>query len=117
MVGTRFVHRNHKAMSATLSKELRKECGCRSLSVRKGDKVKILRGDFKGMEGEVIEVHPQKQRIEVEKVATSKADGTEVSRPIHASNVAIVSLASDKTRDEILKRRSARGKERSAEAS
>jgi large subunit ribosomal protein L24 len=42
------LHRKHKLFSAHLSKELRKQWNKRSLPVRKGDEVKIMRGKFKG---------------------------------------------------------------------
>ncbi|MBC7119559.1 MAG: 50S ribosomal protein L24, partial [Methanobacteriaceae archaeon] len=47
------LHIRHKIMSANLSKELREEYNRRSLPVRKGDKVEIMRGDFKGHQGKI----------------------------------------------------------------
>ncbi len=110
------MHTGHKILAAPLSRDLRKSNKCRSMPVRKGDKVKILRGDFKGMEGDVTSVDLKTHRITIEKVVTTKADETEVSRRVHASNVMITRLLHDKTRDKILKRRSKRGEERPAEA-
>jgi large subunit ribosomal protein L24 len=51
-----------------------------------------MRGEFAGTEGKVLEVDLKKARILVEGVTTTKMDGTEVSVPIHPSNVMITSL-------------------------
>ncbi len=79
-------------MHAHLSKELRQKYKIRALRVIKGDKVKILRGSFKGKEGKVSKVDLKKVRIYIEGVERIKNDGTKVLVPIHPSNVMITSL-------------------------
>jgi large subunit ribosomal protein L24 len=79
-------------LSARLSDELREEYGKKSIPVRKGDTVKIMRGDFVGHEGKVEKVNLKKGRIYVEGVTVRKADGTERFYPIHPSNVKIIKL-------------------------
>jgi len=99
------LHERHKFLHAHLSKELRKKYGKRSLRVRVGDKVKVLRGSYAGHTGKVIEVDMKRLRIKVDGVTVKKADGTEVPVPIHPSNVMIVELGEvDKVREKILKR-------------
>ena len=49
-------HIKKKLVSTTLSKELRKNYGKRNVPIRKGDKIKVLRGQFKGKTGEVTKV-------------------------------------------------------------
>lgn len=122
MVGQRgnlaSLHRRRKLLAAPLSPELRKKHGCRSLPVRRGDKVKLTHGDFKGMEGEVTEVDSKHCRINVEGVKTTKADESEVPQLVHPSNVMITKLgAGDKVRDRILKRRSVGGQKGTEKAS
>jgi large subunit ribosomal protein L24 len=68
--------------------------------------VRIVRGDFKKMEGEITRVNPKRCVIYVEGASTTKVDGTQVQRPIHPSNVVLLSLAEDRRRSEALKRRS-----------
>lgn len=111
------LHLRGKTMSAPLGPDLREEYGFRSLSIREGDKVRLLRGDFEGMEGEVAEVDRDSQRITIEGVETAKADGTEVSTPIHPSNVEIIGLERDDMRDKIIERRSEIVEERREETS
>ena len=49
-------HARGKHLSASLSKDLREKIGKKSLPVKSGDKVRVVRGDFKGHEGEVLTV-------------------------------------------------------------
>ncbi|MHC1636455.1 MAG: 50S ribosomal protein L24 [Candidatus Methanospirareceae archaeon] len=99
------LHIKHKFMSALLSKELREKYGRRSFPIRKGDTVKIMRGDDRGKEGKVMSVDLKRERITVEGVVVAKADLSEVPRPIHPSNVMITKLdLRDKEREEALRR-------------
>ena len=100
------LHLRHKIMSATLSKELRQKYRVRNLPVRTGDKVRIMRGDYRGVEGKVVEVDLKRYRIYVEGVTLKKVNGTEVFYPIHPSNVMIVELnLDDERRKKIIERR------------
>lgn len=99
------LHRKRKMVSALLSKELREKYGRRSLPVRKGDKVKIMRGDSKAASGEVTRVDLKFCRIYVEGVTVKKADGTAVERALDSSNVQLVDLSlEDKKRRGVLER-------------
>ncbi len=89
------LHKLAKLMAASLSPELREKYKRRSFPVRTGDKVKILRGDFKGVEGKVTGVDRERQMIYVENVTLKKADGSTVNRPIHVSKVMITELNLD----------------------
>lgn len=92
-------HIRGKLMASPLSKELRKQHSVRSLRIRTGDIVKILRGQFKGKEGKVDKVDLGRLRINVEKVEMIKKDGSKVAYPIHPSNVMIIEAsAQDKRR-------------------
>jgi len=100
------LHIRGKIMSATLSKELREKYNVRNLPIRVGDKVKVMRGDFKGTEGKVVEVDLKRYRIHVEGVTQKRTDGTEVYYPLHPSNVMIVELnLEDEERTKIIERR------------
>ncbi|MEM1515417.1 MAG: 50S ribosomal protein L24 [Candidatus Bathyarchaeia archaeon] len=95
-----------KIMSAHLSEELRSVYRVRSLPIRTGDIVRIMRGDYKGVEGKVARVSRKKYCIYIEGVTRQKADGTTILVPIHPSNVEIIKLnLDDKFRKEILERR------------
>ncbi len=100
------LHIRRKFMTAPLSKELRKKYKIRNLPVRKGDVVEIVRGDFSGIKGEVIDVDYKKVRIYVKGATIRKADGSEVYYPIHPSKVVIVKLnLDDEWRKKIIERK------------
>lgn len=103
------MHSRHKFLSAHLGPELREKYRTRSLPVRKGDRVRILSGDFKKLEGEVIEVDTKRRFVQVKGAVVTKADGTEVPTMIRPSNVMLLKLAEDRERTQILERRSKSG--------
>ncbi len=99
-------HVKAKMLSAHLSGELRDKYKRRSFPIRKGDTVKIVRGDFKGFSGTVLAVDRDKMRIYVEGVTREKVDGSKVPIPIHPSKVIITKLnLDDKRRVEALERK------------
>ncbi len=99
------LHRRQKMVSAHLSKELREKFGRRSLPVRKGDEVAVVRGSFRGKTGKVERVELKKLRVFVEGLVRRKSDGSEVKVPIHPSNLVIISAdMSDKKRQKIVER-------------
>ena len=84
------LHIRRKIMSANLSKDLREDIGKRSLPIRVGDKVQVVRGDFKGHEGKVESIDAKRYKVTVEGVTLSKPDGNAVLLPIHPSNLMII---------------------------
>lgn len=102
------LHHRGKIMSAHLSPELRDKYGIRSLPIRKGDRVKVVRGDHRGIEGEVIRVDREGYRIAIKGLIRKKSDGTEIPVPVHPSKVIITKLdLKDGARREILERKGA----------
>lgn len=80
---------------STLSKELRERHKRRSLRPRVGDSVKIVRGEFKNIEGKVTKVAAKDGILNVEGVTREKQKGGSSPVPVHASNVVITSLNLD----------------------
>ncbi len=100
------LHVRQRFMGATLSKELKKEYGFGTIRVRKGDLVKITRGDAKGLEGKVAKVDLTKGRIQIEGITQKKVDGSTSFIPIHPSKVEITKLdLTDKLRSASFERR------------
>jgi large subunit ribosomal protein L24 len=100
------LHVRHKLMSVTLSEELRERYGRRSLPVRTGDTVQVMRGDFAEQEGKVEKVDLKNYRLLVEGVSVQKPDGNQVYHSVHPSKVMIVELdLDDDERNEILERK------------
>jgi len=86
------LHERHKQVRATLSASLREEYGQRNVRVNEGDTVEVLRGDFAGESGDVLNVDLKDATIHVEDVTLETADGEEVPRPLDASNVRVTNL-------------------------
>ena len=91
-------HIRHRIMSSSLSKDLRKKWGVRSLPIRKDDEVVVLRGTRKGTKGKVIQVFRKKFAIHIDKLTKNKANGAPYQLPIHPSNVAITKVKEAKDR-------------------
>ena len=102
-------HARRKMMASHLcgdsGNDLIKEYNVRSLTVVKGDLVRVVRGD-KGMIGKevlVTDIFTKNMRIGLEGINISKADGSEIVRKVDPSNVIIVKLnLSDPRRKEKL---------------
>lgn len=99
------LHVKHKFISANLSKELREKFGKRSLPIRKGDNIEIMRGSSKNIRGIVEKVDLNRCKVYIDTLKTKKVDGSEVSRPIQPSNLKIINLnLDDKGRQKVLNR-------------
>jgi large subunit ribosomal protein L24 len=111
-------HLRHKAMSAPLSSELSASKGVKNLPVRKGDTVRILRGDNKGFEGKVSRVDLKAYRIYLEGLTREKVDGTNIFLGVHPSKIQIRNLILDDKyrKDTILGRKAAPEKKEKAKA-
>ena len=86
------IHERGKTLAASLAPALREQYKRRHIRVVKGDTVKVLRGDHRGDEGVVDEVDVKRCALFVHGVSITKADNTEVPRPVHPSNVQITKL-------------------------
>jgi len=84
----------------------KKAAPIRKMHVRKGDKVRIIRGAFAGKEGTILEAMPKQNRVIVEGVnmrkrhmrpSASNPEGGIITfeAPLHASNVMLLDPSSD----------------------
>ncbi len=88
-----------KQLGSTLSKDLHKKYGKKSVRVVEGDSITILRGEFKGVEGKVAKISTSKSSIAVEGIKKEKTKGDKFDVYIHTSNLVVTSLnTSDKWR-------------------
>ncbi|MDO8511023.1 MAG: 50S ribosomal protein L24 [Nanoarchaeota archaeon] len=86
------LHVRQKLVHVHLSKDLRQKHGTRAMQVRKGDKVKVLRGKFKKQEGKVERVELKRERVFVTGMDYTKKNGTKILVPLKPSNLMIVVL-------------------------
>ena len=96
-------HRRRKMLSAHLSDDLAERHKVRHIPLRTGDRVRILRGEFAGLEGKVEKVEYSTGRIVVEGMTREKAAGVSSKLPVHSSKVLVTDLnLSDKWRSGLL---------------
>ncbi len=93
------LHIRQKFVNVHLSPELRKKHNTRSIQVRKDDKVKVLRGTFKGKSGKVERVDLKKSKIFITGIEIIKKEGSKVAYGISPSNLMITEISTtDKKR-------------------
>ena len=78
-------------MSCMLSKDLRKKYGKRSARVVEGDSVKVIRGEFNGVDGKVTKVSTGDNGLTIEGVKKEKLKGDKFDVYVNTSNIETVS--------------------------
>lgn len=92
-------------LSSSLNKELREKYGKRSMPIRKGDGVVVMRGKFKKKKGKIAGVNLKKMKAAIEGIQRAKKDGTKVNVFFDPSKLQITELnLDDKERIKKLKK-------------
>jgi len=93
------LQRASKQLSGSLSKELRKKYGKRSARIVEGDTVKIVRGEFAGVDGKITKISIPDRGVNIEGVKKEKLKGDKFDVYVHTTNIILTSLStSDKWR-------------------
>ncbi len=88
-------HQRDKMVGAVLEESLRKQYGRKNIRVVKGDSIRVMRGEYKGVEGKVEKVNTEHATLHIEGIQREKIRGGQVKVPIHSSNVMVISLNLD----------------------
>ncbi|MBU1245592.1 MAG: 50S ribosomal protein L24 [Nanoarchaeota archaeon] len=100
------IHIRKRFIVSTFSEELRKKYTRRNFRLRKGDKVKIMKGQFKNRIGKVERINIKQRKIYIQGIENIRKDGTKAFYPIHPSNLMITELfLEDKKRKDALERK------------
>ncbi len=86
------LHIRRKLMSANLSKTLKQRYEKKNFPLRKGDKVKIMKGEFKKKTGKIELVDLKRLRATIEGLNRTKKDGTKIKVYFSPSNLQIQEL-------------------------
>ena len=86
------LHLKRKILGVNLSKELRQKYGKRTIVVRKGDTVKIMKGKFKGKKGKINSVSLKFSKVTIDGILVKKQDGSKVNVKMQPSNLQIIEL-------------------------
>ena len=96
------MHERKKYLKCRLDEFLQEEYGLRSLVIKKGDLVRIMRGQFRDTESKVTGVSYKKGVVYLDNTTITKADGKEAAVPIHPSNLMLVKLELDDERKTLI---------------
>ncbi|TFG33811.1 50S ribosomal protein L24 [Candidatus Thorarchaeota archaeon] len=99
------IHANKNRLKCRLDEFLQEEYGLRSLVVKEGDLVKIMRGQFRDTEGKIVRVDYADIRVYLDNATVTKADGKEANIPIHPSNLMLVKLQLDEERKRLIEKK------------
>jgi large subunit ribosomal protein L24 len=88
-------HLRDKRIGSTLSDNLREQYGTRSCRLIKGDTVRVVRGEYSGIEGKVEKVNTKRGTLSIEGIQREKVKGGNVKVQIHSSNLIITGLNLD----------------------
>ncbi len=95
-----------RAVSAHLSSDLAGRYNLKTVPIRTGDSVRVLRGEFAGLEGKVDRIDRGSSRVFVEGMTREKTAGASSRLSVHASKVLLTNLnLSDKWRSSLLESR------------
>ncbi|MBS3748785.1 MAG: 50S ribosomal protein L24 [Candidatus Thermoplasmatota archaeon] len=86
------LHQRRKQVAAHLDENLLLKYDKRRIPVVKGDTVKIMRGAFKGQENKISKILLKKHLVEIEGITVTKADGKQIARSVHPSNLLVTKL-------------------------
>ena len=96
------LHERKNMLKCRLDEFLQEEYGLRSLVIKKGDLVRIMRGQFRDTEGKVTDVSYKKGLVYLDNTTITKADGKEATVPVHPSNLMLVKLELDDERKSLI---------------
>ena len=84
-----------KQLGSPLSKDLQKRYGKRSIRVVLGDTVKVMRGEYRGVDGKISKVSIADNSVAIEGVKKEKSKGEKFDVLIRSTNVVITNLNLD----------------------
>ena len=88
-------HLRDSRVGSTLSDNLREQYRTRNCRLIKGDTVRVVRGEYSGIEGKVEKVNTRRGTLSIEGIQREKVKGGNVKVQIHSSNLIITGLNLD----------------------
>jgi large subunit ribosomal protein L24 len=105
LIGVIPKHLTERKLRSPLSHALREKFGRRNLRVIAGDTIKVMRGEYSGIEGKVEKVNMKRGSLAIEGIQREKVRGGNVKVEINSTNVVITDLdLNDKYRQALIQR-------------
>ena len=89
------LHSKQKLLGAHLVENLRTQWSKRTLALRKGDEVKVMRGKYKGETGKISKIDLKRTKVYIENIKRKKVSGEEIHVPLSPSNLMIMNPVMD----------------------
>lgn len=86
-------HRRKQFLKARLSDRLQEKIGVKQATIRVGDTVEVMRGDWKGIRGEVTRINYDTYNVFVDGVVIEANDGSESKVPLDPSNLLLTDVS------------------------
>lgn len=100
------LHIKQKFIHIHLSKDLKTKFNTRSLMPKKGDKVKVVRGEYKGKMAKINKIDLKRSKVFIEGIEVVKKDGNKSFVPFDPSNLILMEYTmDDKYRKKIIERK------------
>lgn len=91
-------HQTHKLFTVKLDDALQAEYGVKRLPLRKDDSVRVISGEFEGIEGKILSVNKKTRKVTIEECTLEKKDGSNYYLPIPVSKLVLTKLATVKNK-------------------
>ena len=105
MIGIVPKHMTERMLRSPLSRALREKYGRRNIRVIAGDTIKVMRGEYSGIEGKVEKVNMKRGSLAIEGIQREKVRGGNVKVEINSTNVVVTDLdLDDKLRQALIQR-------------
>ncbi|MGH9985610.1 MAG: 50S ribosomal protein L24 [Nitrososphaeraceae archaeon] len=105
MIGVVPKHMTERMLRSPLSRALREKYGRRNVRVIAGDTIKVMRGEYSGIEGKVEKVDMKRGSLAIEGIQREKVRGGNVKVEINSTNVVVTDLdLDDKLRQALIQR-------------
>ncbi|MPZ05475.1 MAG: 50S ribosomal protein L24 [Nitrososphaeraceae archaeon] len=105
MIGVVPKHMTERMLRSPLSRSLREKYGRRNVRVIAGDTIKVMRGEYSGIEGKVEKVNMKRGSLAIEGIQREKVRGGNVKVEINSTNVVVTDLdLNDKLRQALIQK-------------
>ena len=105
LIGIVTKHLTERRLRSPLSRALREKYGRRNVRVIAGDTIKVIRGEYSGIEGKIEKINMKRGSLAIEGIQREKVRGGNVKVEINSTNVIVTDLdLDDKYRQALIQR-------------
>ncbi len=87
------LHQKRNFLAAPLAPDLKARYSTRNLTVREGDTVRVMKGEFRGVTGKINRVDVRKSVVYVDGAGRVRKDGTKSFFPLHTSSLMLTDVS------------------------